>query len=145
MQPIATDGAAWSVGSSVRLAISMSLMTMGPAKLAEPIEMPFGMWTRVGPRIYVLDGAPDPPTGRGTFEGMIQDFPTHGRTLFTVALMSGFPRMLWMSVSVGWMQKQSNVTLSFPNEKFACNAASRKSSLTTYYTYSSDCVVLGIV
>jgi len=85
------------------------------------------------------------PTGRGTFEGMIQDFPTHGRTLFPVALMSGFPCMPWMSVSVGWMQKQSNVTLSFPNEKSACNAASRKSCFTTYYTYSSDCVVLGIV
>jgi len=23
---------------------------MSPAKTAEPIEMPFGLWTRVGPR-----------------------------------------------------------------------------------------------
>jgi len=29
---------------------------MSPAKTAEPIEMPFGMWTRVGPRNHVLDG-----------------------------------------------------------------------------------------
>jgi len=27
------------------------------AKTAEPIEMPFGLWTRVGPRKHVLDGA----------------------------------------------------------------------------------------
>jgi len=26
------------------------------AKTAEPIEMPFGMWTRVGPIKHVLDG-----------------------------------------------------------------------------------------
>ena len=30
------------------------------AKTAEPIEMPFGLWTRVGPRKYVLDGAQIP-------------------------------------------------------------------------------------
>jgi len=28
---------------------------VSPAKTAEPIEMPFGMWTRVGPRKYVLE------------------------------------------------------------------------------------------
>jgi len=26
------------------------------AKMAEPIEMLFGLWTRVGPRKYVVDG-----------------------------------------------------------------------------------------
>jgi len=29
---------------------------MSPAETAEPIEMPFGLWTRVGRRNYVLDG-----------------------------------------------------------------------------------------
>ena len=29
---------------------------MSPAKTAEPIEMPFGLWTRVGPRKHALDG-----------------------------------------------------------------------------------------
>ena len=32
--------------------------------MAEPFEMPFGLWTRVGPRNRVLDGGP-----RGNFEG----------------------------------------------------------------------------
>jgi len=47
MRSIVTDGAALSVGLSVTV--------MSPAKTAEPIEMLFGLWTRVGPRNRVLD------------------------------------------------------------------------------------------
>ena len=42
MRPIVTDQVARSVCQSV--------MTMNPAKMAEPIEMPFGLWTPVGLR-----------------------------------------------------------------------------------------------
>jgi len=45
MWPILTDRVAWSVGLSVTL--------VSPAKTAEPIEMPFGLWTQVGPRKHV--------------------------------------------------------------------------------------------
>jgi len=38
-------------------------MFVSPAKMAEPIEMPFGMLIRVSPRNYVLDGGPDPHEG----------------------------------------------------------------------------------
>jgi len=41
---------------------------VSPAKTAEPIEMPFGLRTWVGPGNHVLDGGPDPPMGRGNFE-----------------------------------------------------------------------------
>ena len=34
---------------------------MSPAKTAEPIEMPSGLTTQVGPANHVLDGGPDPP------------------------------------------------------------------------------------
>jgi len=34
---------------------------MNCAKTAKPIEMPFGLWTQVGPRKHVLHGGPDPP------------------------------------------------------------------------------------
>jgi len=37
--------------------------------MAEPIKMPFGLTTRVGPENHVLDGGPDPTMGRGNFEG----------------------------------------------------------------------------
>jgi len=37
------------------------------AKTAEPMEMPFGAWTRVNQRNCVLAGGPDPPRGRGNF------------------------------------------------------------------------------
>jgi len=32
---------------------------VSPANAAEPIEMPFGLWTRVGPRKHILDGGGD--------------------------------------------------------------------------------------
>jgi len=41
---------------------------MSPAKTAEPIEMPFGLWTRVGQRNHVLDGV-QIVMGRNNFEG----------------------------------------------------------------------------
>jgi len=51
MRPIVTD-VAWSVGLYVTI--------VSPAKTAEPIEMPFKLWTRLGPRNHVLDEGPDP-------------------------------------------------------------------------------------
>jgi len=39
---------------------------MSPAKMAEPIEMPFGLRTLVGSGNHVLDGGPDP---EGAFFG----------------------------------------------------------------------------
>ena len=42
---------------------------MTSAKMAEPIEMPFGWWAQMGPRNHVLDRGPDARVGRGNFEG----------------------------------------------------------------------------
>jgi len=33
------------------------------------MEMPFGLFARMGPRNYVLDGGPDPPHRKGQFRG----------------------------------------------------------------------------
>jgi len=52
MRPTVADRIAWSVGRSVTL--------VSPSKMAELIEMPFGLRTRVGPGNHVLDGPPDP-------------------------------------------------------------------------------------
>jgi len=60
MRPIVTDRAARSVGLSVTL--------MSPAKTAAPIEMPFGLRTRVGPSNRVLDGV-EIPMGRAILKG----------------------------------------------------------------------------
>jgi len=51
MWPIATR-VAWSVCLSVCLFVT----SVSPAKTDEPIEVPFTMWTRGGPRNYVLYG-----------------------------------------------------------------------------------------
>jgi len=53
MPPIATDRVVWYVG--------LSVTTVSPAITAEPIEMPLGMLTWVGPRNHALDGGPDIP------------------------------------------------------------------------------------
>ena len=45
------------------------LTVVYPAKTAEPIEMPFSMWARVGPSNNVLDGGPDLFRWRGNFGG----------------------------------------------------------------------------
>jgi len=51
----------------VGLSVCLSVTLVSPAKMAAPIEMPFGLRTRVGPGNHVLDGRPDPPMGRGNF------------------------------------------------------------------------------
>jgi len=65
MRPIVRDRVALSVG----LSVCWSATPVSPAKMAGPIEMPFGLRIRVGPRNHVLDGGPDAPMGRGNFEG----------------------------------------------------------------------------
>jgi len=60
MRPIDTDRVAWSVCRSVTL--------MSPAKTAEPIEMPFGLRTRVDPWNHVLDRV-QIPAWEGTILG----------------------------------------------------------------------------
>lgn len=75
MRPLATDCAAWFVCRSV---------DRESCKTAKPIEMPFGLWNRVGQRNYVLDGF-QILTGGGTFEGMT----------------SGFSRILSTNVPIG--------------------------------------------
>jgi len=46
------------------LCVYLLITTVSPTEMVEPVEMPFGVWTRVGP-MNVLD----PPTGGGSFEG----------------------------------------------------------------------------
>ena len=43
--------------------------TSEPCKMAEPIEMPFGLRTWVGPGNHVLDEGPDPPWEGTNFWG----------------------------------------------------------------------------
>jgi len=70
MQPIVTDRLALSVGRSVCLSVcqcvSLCVTLLSPAKTAAPIEMPFGLRTRVGPGNHVLDEGSD-PHGKGQF------------------------------------------------------------------------------
>jgi len=105
---------------------------MSPAKTVELIQMPFGMWTLVGPRNYVLDGGPDTPREGALLREMALGVSACYRALFPVALTLGFPRMLLISIPTGQLQMQSSVTLNFPNEKSPCKVDSRHNFSTTY-------------
>ena len=79
------------------LSVCLSDMTLIPAKTAEPIAMPFGMWTRLGLRNHVLDGVPDSHTRRGNFEGkngqLAHDMPEHvWRSIYSKRLGRGWHR-----------------------------------------------------
>jgi len=72
--------------------------------MAEPIEMPFGRGTRVGPGNHVLDGGPDPP-----WEGVI--FGGNGRPIvkYRDTLQSSVQKQLNRSrcrlgCGLGWAQ-----------------------------------------
>jgi len=49
--------------SSVVCQVCLSITLVSPVKMAEAIEMPFALRTRVGPRNHVLDRDPHPPWG----------------------------------------------------------------------------------
>jgi len=53
---------------SVCLSVCLLVTAMSCAKIAEPIEMLFGSWSRVGPGNHVLDGGLVPQM-RGQFVG----------------------------------------------------------------------------
>ena len=55
-------------GLSVSRSVVLSVTAVCPAKTAEPVKMPFAWGVDFGgPRNYVLDKGPEPPTGMGTF------------------------------------------------------------------------------
>jgi len=43
-------------GLSVCLSVGQAVINLSHAKTAEPIKMPCGLWTRVGPGNHALDG-----------------------------------------------------------------------------------------
>jgi len=56
----------YRVAWSVDLSVGLSVTIVSPAKMSEPIEMPFGLWAQMGPRNHVLDGV-QIPHGKGQF------------------------------------------------------------------------------
>jgi len=55
--------------SVVCLSVCLSVRLVSRAKTAEPIELPFGLKTRVGPANHVLDESPDPPWEEAILRG----------------------------------------------------------------------------
>jgi len=55
------------VTDEVSRSVCLSVTIVSPAKSAEPVEMPFGLWTWVGQRNHVLDGV-QIPRPKGYFD-----------------------------------------------------------------------------
>jgi len=47
------------IAHGLSVGLCRSVTVVSPVKTAEPIEMPFGLWTHTGQRKHVLDGSPD--------------------------------------------------------------------------------------
>jgi len=58
-------------------------------KTAEPIEMPFGFVTQVGPRYHVLDRGPDPPWEKGNYWGKCSSPLWSNGTLYIALCING--------------------------------------------------------
>jgi len=67
MHCVKKDTASCYRGSVVCLCVCLLVTTVIPTKMAEPTEMPFGAWTRMGIRNRVLGAGPDPPKSKRQF------------------------------------------------------------------------------
>jgi len=107
MQPIVTNRVAKSVSRSVCLSVTV----VSPAKAAEPIEMPFGLRTPVGPRNCVRPGSTS-PHGRGNFGGGASHCQVSGHSAVNCAIMAESSEMsfgLW-----AWMGPRNYVLDGVP-------------------------------
>jgi len=99
MRPIVTDRLVWCVG--------LYVIVVSPAKTAEPIEMPFGLRTLVGPENHVLDDGTDLPVGRGNFEGKLCPIGKYRDTLrLRLSMQKRLNRSRWrLGYGLGWAQE----------------------------------------
>jgi len=68
-------------------------------KTAEPLEMPFGMMTRVGHQYHVLDGGPDPQGEPPIFEETAAHCKIMGHSMVSCAKMAAPIEMpFWMKI-----------------------------------------------
>ena len=55
----------------VDVSVCLLVTVMSCAKMAGPVEMPFGVWTLVGPSHALVGGGGSDPAGEGTTSGDI--------------------------------------------------------------------------
>jgi len=107
-------------------------MLVSPAKTAQPIEMPFGLWTRVGPGNHVLDHrwGPDPPRWEGA---IMRDNRDTAVSCAKTAETIQFPFGLW-----AWMGPRNHVLDGSPEVlRDAAKVESSSSHLATIHGLKS--------
>ena len=110
------------------------------------MEIPFGMWSQVDPRNYVLDVVHSPLLLLSSVRNPFQKCPFPGGAFLkgishTAEHYSQWP---WCQdfptcIPIGRPQKQLGVTLNFSLEKSSCDMASRQNCLTAYYYFRYFC------
>jgi len=95
MRPIVTDGLR---RSSV---VCRSVTIVSPAKTAEPIQMPFGLWTRVGPRKHacIRQGCTLAPPGEYNWTVHVLQ-----RCVLSAKLLWPLIKMHWLEVTLSRMR-----------------------------------------
>ena len=117
---------------------------MNPAKTAESIEMPFGMWARVGPHNHGLDGIRIPlPQGKEQFWGWeYNGMPMVGIFNKTMRLLRNYIDLLLLTDSLLSFQLIHTVDAacclsqdisSTPSQQHCCSSE----LLTSYYILQS--------
>jgi len=96
--------------------VGLSLTIVSPAKTAERIEMPFGVWTQVNPRNNVVDGAHIDATWR-----IRLNRPCAGSLILTPSHTAAFfVKLLWPLVMVLCSPYGTGQTIIFCYELYAC-------------------------
>jgi len=118
------------------LSVRLSVMTMSPAKIAKLIEIPFGTWSLVGPRNYVLDGTQIPQGKEHFWGGMTSGFFPHAaQNRFQWALCWDLFACCQPASTLADYRSTQVSHHIFPMKNSLCNAATRQNSLTTCPRY----------
>lgn len=119
MWPVGTYGVAWSVGLSVGRSVCLC-NGCDPCKNGWTVQDAVWDVDSGGPKELYLMGFRSPHRKEHCWGGMTR--MTSGFSCTPPCTIPsgpdvGIPRMLLTNISIGRLQKQSSVTLNFPNEK----------------------------
>jgi len=80
--------------------VSVLVTSLSCADAAEPMEMPFVLWNRVGPRNHILRGGPDFPHAQTCLRSIFSVFFTRGQQLCGLWLSVYCSNLLWYTIRV---------------------------------------------
>ena len=124
--------------------VCRSVTVVSPAKTAEPIKMPLGLRTWVGPRNRVLDGCPNHPQEGAILTGMhiakymgTLPWPVQKRISWLRICHLGFGLRMDQESIIRWGAQWSNIANTIEPSMCGGDAAYCQITLTTCCTFKS--------